>query len=211
MLASHAGFFIRKAELTGDAYFAVLARSAIWGRDAFLNRDNKVASYYWASMDAGAGKFPHHAWWQIGLLTDYLISENSYRSHGRIVFWTGFFTPKVGPHKTFGFQSGKVFGKSADLMLRKDIISGGSPYLDFLVAFNEDDNKVFVFLLNNSAKAIDEKISLQLNADFGAREIEYIQLFYQNGIKEIFQFKEEFHWINLPPSSLKIIEITLTP
>ena len=84
-----------------------------WGRDAFVNEETGVASYYWNRFDHGAGLFPHHAWWQIGWIYDYLLAEAELRSNGKISFPRGFMTPKVGTHRTAGFASGIVDGKKA--------------------------------------------------------------------------------------------------
>jgi hypothetical protein len=83
-------------------------------RAAFLNPGTQVASYYWNTMNAGPGGFPHHAWWQLGLITDYLVSEIQLRSGGAITFPRGFVTPKVGPHACFGFVPGQIFGAPAN-------------------------------------------------------------------------------------------------
>jgi len=207
LLASHAGLFIRIAQITGDEYFATLARSAIWGRDAFLNPENKVASYYWLSMDAGAGKFPHHAWWQIGLLTDYLLSEISYRSQGAIDFPAGFFTPKVGPHKTFGFKDGKVFGKSASLMMRKNIIVSGNSNLDYLAAWDKHEKNLYVFLLNNSAISMEEQISLKLPHDMGIADLANVKLYKENGELETLINSRGYQSLVLLPFSMRVLEI----
>ncbi len=45
-------------------------------------------------MNKGAGPYPHHAWWQIGWITDYLLAEAQLRSDGQITFPRGFVTPK---------------------------------------------------------------------------------------------------------------------
>jgi hypothetical protein len=106
LLASHNGMFVRMFSLTGDSLFLNMARAAAWGRDAFVDPKTNVASYYWTAMDEGPGPFPHHAWWQIGWITDYLMSEIQLRSRQKVIFKRGFITPKVGPHQPYGFSSG---------------------------------------------------------------------------------------------------------
>ncbi|MBS1601131.1 MAG: glycerophosphoryl diester phosphodiesterase, partial [Bacteroidetes bacterium] len=115
-LCSHAGLFIRLAGLTHDTLFAEMARAAAIGRDAFVDSATSVASYYWNTMNRGAGPYPHHAWWQIGWITDYLLAEAELRSGGRIHFPRGFMTPKVGPHESVGFAPGVVNGVAARLV-----------------------------------------------------------------------------------------------
>jgi hypothetical protein len=148
-LASHAGLFIRIYKITGDPVFADLARSAAIGRDAFVDPKTSVASYYWQAMNKGAGPYPHHAWWQIGWITDYLLSEAELRSDGKVSFPRGFVTPKVGPHQTYGFEAGKIFGQTADLIIREGLVQTGNPVIDPILAKSDSGDKLFVVLLNN--------------------------------------------------------------
>ena len=125
-----------------------MARSAAIGQDAFVNTKTGVASYYWRSMDAGSGPFPHHAWWQIGWITDYLMAEAELRSGGRVVFPRGFITPKVGPHQSYGFAPGTAFGKKANLRIIVDGVNISNPSLEHIVAESEDKSTVHILLLN---------------------------------------------------------------
>lgn len=159
LLASHAGLFVRLHRLTGEPLFRDFARAAAWARDAFVEPVTGVASYYWNAMNRGAGPYPHHAWWQIGWITDYLISETELRSAGAIAFPRGFFTPKVGPHASYGFAPGTLFGEAA--ALRWAELPTGSPAVDSLVAEATGAKKFYVVLLNNSAHAV----SAQVRAD----------------------------------------------
>lgn len=150
LLASHAGMFVRLYALTGDALFLQMARTAAWGRDAFVNKSNSVASYYWNGFDNGPGKFPHHAWWQIGWITDYLLSEIELRSMGNIKFPRGFITPKVGPHQTYGFEAGSVYGHKALLFLRPEVLDVENPAIDYYMSLSSDAKKLYIFFLNNN-------------------------------------------------------------
>lgn len=149
LLASHAGMFIRFFALTKDSLFLKMARAAALTKDAFVDPATGVASYYWSAMNKGAGPFPHHAWWQLGWITDYLMSELFLRSQGHIAFPAGFVTPKVGPHKTFGFGSGKVFDKEVDLVLMEKLVSFDNPNIDYLCALDRKYKKFYLFVLNN--------------------------------------------------------------
>ncbi|MBV6654352.1 MAG: hypothetical protein KI786_11380, partial [Mameliella sp.] len=164
LLASHAGLFVRMANLTGNPFFAALARAAAWGRDAHVNPETSVASYYWWQMDRGAGNFPHHAWWQIGWLMDYLIAEANYRSQGKIDFPGGFMTAKVGPHKPYGFEPGLICGDSAQLIFHPETVGGLPPSTDWLMAKSTADNSIYlIFIQNDTAPAM-----LSLQIDFTA-------------------------------------------
>lgn len=157
LLASHAGLFIRVHQLTGDPLLRDLARAAVVGRDAFVEPATSVASYYWVGMNAGAGSFPHHAWWQIGWITDYLLSEASLRSEGRIAFPRGFFTPKVGPHASYGFAPGKLFGESVDLGWAA--VDTGNPDVEHVLARSRDGKRLYVLLLNDRPDESVAKVS----------------------------------------------------
>lgn len=159
-LASHAGMFLRIYQLTKEPVFADMARAAAIGRDAFVDSKTSVASYYWQAMNKGAGPYPHHAWWQIGWITDYLLSEAALRSEGKISFPRGFVTPKVGPHQTYGFAAGTVNGQPADLVLREGFLQNAQPAIDYILAENTSQNEAYIVLLNNSTRASNGKITL---------------------------------------------------
>ncbi len=146
LLASHAGLFLRVYRLTGETLFRDFARSAAIGREAFVDPETKVASYYWRTMNAGAGPFPHHAWWQIGWITDYLMAELTVRSEGNVTFPRGFFTPKVGPHASYGFAPGSVYGDAAELGWGEAGVD--NPAIDCVIARAVDSPRVYLLLMN---------------------------------------------------------------
>ncbi|AKD58066.1 glycoside hydrolase family protein [Spirosoma radiotolerans] len=159
-LCSHAGMFIRMYQLTKEPIFADMARSGAIGRDAFVEPKTSVASYYWDRMNKGSGPYPHHAWWQIGWLTDYLMAEAELRSGGKIVFPRGFVTPKVGPHQTYGFGAGTIYGQPASLLIQEGLVQSGSPVIDYILARSADQKKLYVILLNNRAQATKTTVKL---------------------------------------------------
>ena len=159
-LASHAGMFIRMHQITKEPIFADMARAAAIGRDAFVDSKTSVASYYWAAMNKGAGPYPHHAWWQIGWITDYIMAEAELRSEGKVTFPRGFVTPKVGPHQTYGFEPGTVYGKKAKLVIRDGFVTDNLPVVDYVLSENAENNEAYIVLLNNRAQATDGKIVL---------------------------------------------------
>jgi len=146
LLASHAGLFLRVYRLTGETLFRDLARSAAIGREAFVDPATRVASYYWRNLNAGAGRFPHHAWWQIGWITDYLMAELTVRSEGKVSFPRGFFTPKVGPHASYGFAPGSVYGDAAELGWGEAGVD--NPAIDCVIARAVDSPRVYLLLMN---------------------------------------------------------------
>jgi hypothetical protein len=152
LLASHAGMFVRMFELTKDSIFIDMARAAAWGRDAFVDPASHVASYYWSTMNAGPGPFPHHAWWQIGWIMDYLLSEASLRTNQLITFPRGFLTPKVGPHQPYGFATGKLFNEEVELHLPKKAIQLTNEKIDYFCAKGVASETYYVVLMNNSTE-----------------------------------------------------------
>lgn len=159
LLASHAGMFVRMFDITGDSIFIDMARTAVNGKDAFVEKKTGVASYYWDSFDRGAAGFPHHAWWQIGWIMDYLMSEAEIRSKGDISFPRGFITPKVGPHQTLGFANGKIYGKDARLVLSPNLIKTDNPLCDYLTIISDSD--LYIVAMNSFSKEIKVNISTQ--------------------------------------------------
>ena len=183
LLCSHAGMFVRLYAMTGDRLLLDMARAAAWARDAFVDPATSVASYYWNRMNNGPGRFPHHAWWQVGWIVDYLISEIMMRSDGAVDFPGGFVTPKVGPHKCYGFAAGKIFDKTASLCLPPEAIDVSEPQVDYLCALEENDKVFYVMLLNNSTS--DREVQVTLRADRilpGKRcDIRHVALFDASG------------------------------
>lgn len=209
LLASHAGMFIRMFSLTKDSLFLTMARAAAWGRDAFVDQKTGVASYYWDAMNKGAGPFPHHAWWQIGWITDYLMAEVDLRSGGRISFPRGFITPKVGPHQSYGFAPGKVYGQSASLTLIAGLLKTESAALDHVIAVDEVQKKCFLILLNNSVKGLQTKVRIDTEKLPGivGTAIKKASFIASDGKKVA--PAETGKWMNvaLDPYGLKVIEI----
>lgn len=158
LLASHAGMFVRMFRLTGDRIFLDMARAAAVGRDAFVDDETAVASYYWNAMNRGAGPYPHHAWWQMGWITDYLLAELEARSDGKISFPAGFITPKVGPHRTFGFAPGKVYGEEARLVMIPGFAKSDNPNVEVLMA--ETDADIILMLMNDLGTSQSASITI---------------------------------------------------
>ncbi|MDJ1504198.1 beta-L-arabinofuranosidase domain-containing protein [Xanthocytophaga agilis] len=208
-LASHAGMFIRLFAITQDSLFLDMARAAAWGRDAFVHQPTGVASYYWRTMNAGAGPYPHHAWWQIGWITDYLLSEVSLRSEGKITFPRGFITPKVGPHQTYGFANGKIFGQLTRLYMPDGLIQVDDPQVDYWTATAVQTPRIFVLLLNNDdqAKTSTLKLNSQKILRNGQATIRSVELWDAKG-KQIKQLDTSGKWnVSVPAFGLTIAVI----
>lgn len=209
LLASHAGMFLRMFSITKDSLFLTMSRAAAWGRDAFVDQKTGVASYYWDAMNKGAGPFPHHAWWQIGWIMDYLISEANLRSDGQISFPRGFITPKVGPHQTYGFAAGKVYGTTASLILEQGLLKAESPYLEYITALNADQRKCFVVLMNNSHQKLNTQVQLNPGKIPGhsAAVSKELALIDKDGKRSLLSGNSNSLNIELAPFGLKVIEL----
>lgn len=168
LLASHAGMFVRMYRLTGDKLFLNMARAATIGRDAFVDDETAVASYYWNAMNRGAGPYPHHAWWQMGWITDYLLAELELRSNGKIYFPAGFITPKVGPHRTYGFSSGSVFGDEAHLVMIPGFATSDNPNVEIVMA--QTNSETILMLLNDLGTT--QKANIHITSEDSARDVE---------------------------------------
>ncbi len=206
LLASHAGLFVRIYELTHDSVYLNMARAAALGRDAFVDQKTSVASYYWSKMNAGPGEFPHHAWWQIGWLTDYLLSEAEMRSAGKITFPHGFISPKVGPHKTYGFAPGNIYGNKASLSVREGLLKAESPYLDFMTAANPETKNIYFILLNSDDELLKTTITLDSDALIRGSKIKRLSWINESGKTELIKVNEVNLKIEIPPFGVKVIE-----
>lgn len=210
LLASHAGMFVRLFGLTKDSLYLDMARAAAWGRDAFVHQPTSVASYYWRAMNNGAGPYPHHAWWQIGWITDYLLSEVSLRSDGKISFPRGFVTPKVGPHQTYGFAPGKIFGKEASLHLPKGMLEIENPKVDYMGAMPTASGTAFVILLNNDTKVQTTQLKLAYNRLLPGKKIQVQKMKLLNNqgkLEKELPISGNFS-LQIPALGLAIVEIT---
>lgn len=163
LLTSHCGLYTRLAAITGDSLFVDLARTAAIAREEFLHPDTKIATYYWSQFNRGPGPFPHHAWWQLGWIVDYLLCEAECRSDGLIAFPRGFVTPKVGPQRITGFAPGRIGDDEANLILHPGLVRTGCPDLDCLTALSTDGRRLYVVLLGSSAHENRGRITLNVS------------------------------------------------
>lgn len=206
LLASHAGMFIRMHQLTGEPIFADMARAAAIGRHAFVDEKTGVASYYWKGMNAGAGPFPHHAWWQVGWITDYLMAEAELRSNGKIVFPRGFITPKVGSHQSYGFAVGSIFGQKALLKMIPDALTVSNPSIEYVVSSSESGEKIWMTLLNQENEMQCGKVKIDFDA-FESRTLKSVKVLDNKGA-DIEKKESNDDWeISVPGFGLVVLEI----
>lgn len=208
LLASHAGMFVRMYTLTGDSLFLNMARTAAIGRDAFVDMKTGVASYYWDSMNDGAGPFPHHAWWQVGWIMDYLISEADMRSQGKISFPRGFIAPKVGPHQSYGFTAGSIFGDKADLIMRGGLFNIDNQYIEYITAINAKTKNLYLIVMNNDdqEQVLIPAINTALLFPKKNIQITNVSLIAGDGISKLLQADTSAWRLNLDPYGLAVLK-----
>lgn len=149
LLTSHCGLFVRLYQQTGDRMFLDLARAAATAREAHLAPDTHIATYYWSQFDRGPGPFPHHAWWQLGWIADYVFAEAEMRSEGQIAFPRGFMTPKVGPQQVFGFEPGTVYGQKASPVMIDGLFEASNTNMEVLAATTIDRSALYLIVMNS--------------------------------------------------------------
>jgi hypothetical protein len=205
LLASHAGMFIRMFDISGERIFADMARSTAIGRHAFVDEKTSVASYYWKAMDNGPGPFPHHAWWQVGWITDYLFAEIELRSNGKITFPRGFITPKVGPHQSYGFEAGEIFGQKALLKMVPDAVSVSNPSIEYIVSSSEAGDKIWVTLINQGSEIQNGDLKTDFAA-FSTGKLKSSKVLNNTGA-EIEKKETNKDWeISIPALGLVVVE-----
>ncbi|MEJ1239207.1 glycerophosphoryl diester phosphodiesterase [Chryseolinea sp. T2] len=183
-LASHTGLFIRIFQLTGDSLLLNMARAGAIGRDAFVEPSTSVASYYWQAMNKGSGPYPHHAWWQIGWITDYLMAEAQLRSNNQVIFPRGFVTPKVGPHQSYGFENGKIYNESARLIIREELFKLKNPNLECIMASSTDGNRLYAIVMNDVNEPISDALQIDINSFQPGKAVKKITLVGENKVLE---------------------------
>ncbi|MDD4426968.1 MAG: hypothetical protein PHG64_01015 [Paludibacter sp.] len=179
LLSSFAGMFVRLYKETGERLFLDMARASANGRDNFVDEKSGIASYYWAHFNKVALPYPQHAWWQIGWIMDYLISEAELRSNGKIYFPRGFITPKVGPHKITGFNNGVINGEKVNLIIDEKLIDNKNPDLEILTAQTKN-NKSNYFIVMNS-----RNVSTEMDIKLGKNKEQFLETIEPFGIKII--------------------------
>jgi hypothetical protein len=122
--------------------------------------------YYWSGFEdlkRTVLAFPHHAYWQIGWITDYLLSEVHLRSQGKVDFPGGFITPKVGPHVSYGFAPGTLFGSKANLVMPEGLIKSDNSNVEYITALSEAGDKLYVLVLNQATTEQTPALSIDLS------------------------------------------------
>jgi hypothetical protein len=213
LITSFTGLFIRLHELTKDAVFLDMARGAARGRHAFMDPESGQTVYYWKDVNRIKERvmtFPHQAYWQIGWITDYLLSEVKLRSGGKVVFPRGFMTPKVGPHQAYGFEPGTIFSAKASLRMPESLLESNNPSLEWLAAVNEKEKKLYLMVLNQSVEPQAGSVKIDLSKVVENRKVGLGALKVLQGEKLINQSASEGKLgLKLASWGLSVIELSL--
>lgn len=167
LISSFTGLFIRIYEYTGEPVFLTMARAAARGRNTYVDQESGQAIYYWHSLEnlqKGATMFPWHAYWQIGWITDYILSEIHLRSSGNIQFPYGFMTPKVGSHVTYGFEAGDIYGREGELIFRPDMVECDNADVEYMLAQSPDQSKLYLMVLSQSP--LNQSCTMKIDLSF---------------------------------------------
>jgi hypothetical protein len=221
LIPSFAGLYTRIYELTQDSLFLYMARTASRGRDAFIDTTSGQSLYYWNKLDRvekEIGAFPHQAYWQVGWITDYLLAETHLRSHGEIAFPYGFMTPKVGPHVSYGFAPGSVFGEKANLVMPEGLVKNNNPQMESLAALSVNGDILYIILLNQSPReqtggiTIDpDKLTPGRKTDWTSEKIlSGDRKVLQGGLTRLQRTAGKFN-CRLPAWGMGVVCIKLTP
>lgn len=197
-------------QLTKEPILADMARAAAIGRDAFVDPKTSVASYYWQAMNRGAGPYPHHAWWQVGWITDYLLAEAELRSGGKVTFPRGFVTPKVGPHQTYGFAPGTVYGDKANLIIREGLLQANSPSVDYILSRSATSNKVYAALLNSRAQPTQFSFSVDKTKIGTGQNVQITRMQWLDSGSNV-NAKDGQVSLEIPPFGIKVLAVTYAP
>jgi hypothetical protein len=72
-------------------------------------------------------------------------------------------TPKVGPHRTFGFAPGTIFGHQADLIFRQGMLKCDNADLEFIAALSGDKKTLYLLAINQSPDMASGTLGIDLS------------------------------------------------
>ena len=84
------------------------------------------------------------------------------------MFPRGFVTPKVGPHESYGFAPGRIYGEEARLVSQEGLVTCDNPNVEYIIAKN--DKKTFVVLLNDLGEEV--KAGIKINTGSVVKDME---------------------------------------
>ncbi len=220
MLAHHAPWMLRIAQLSGDQLYKDAAYNAVIGRYA------NFPGYYFTSLHTTVYQQPdyplypyfdirynaifyNHIWPHIALIQDFLVSDAYMKSGGKVSFPSvyapgyAFLTSKV-----YGHKPGEIFGnKNINLWFPANAIKSSSIALNHL--FGRSENDTWLVLMNSTDKPAATEIYLNPGIIRWNYDQEYaIVTYFVNGDSEKGTFKNGLLRAEVPPEGLTAIKIT---
>ena len=116
-------------------------------------------------------------------------------------------TPKVGPHQTYGFAPGKIYGATASLVLRNGMLSTKNSYLDYFAALDEKNQKIYFMLLNNDDENLNTTIDLVLNNIVNGATFKSAAWLNQQGKSMVSIVHQDRIPVQMAPYGIKVMEI----
>lgn len=77
-----------------------------------------------------------------------------------LLFPRGFVTPEAGPHQTYGFQPGKIYGEPAELIIRDGLLEIQEPNIEFITSQSPSRKRLFVVLMNRQNESLGASVGL---------------------------------------------------
>ena len=68
----------------------------------------------------------------------------------------------MGPHQSYGFAPGKIYGQPANLVIREGLIRINNPNIEHVTALSVDGKKLFVLLLNDIGEISNAEVFMDV-------------------------------------------------
>ncbi|MGB7158891.1 MAG: hypothetical protein WBD40_12535 [Tepidisphaeraceae bacterium] len=171
LLANHAPWMLRLAQLTGDQLLHDVARNAVVGRYANFPgyHINTARTTVYEKVDYPLREYKaltynsfhfNHIWPHIALVVDYLVSDAYTKSDGAIDFPSRYAEGYAYIRsKVYGDRPGSFYGdKDVWLWMPKDLVSIDSPQINHVSA--RGNGKLYLALLNQSPAEVNAAVKL---------------------------------------------------
>jgi hypothetical protein len=137
------------------------------------------------------------------------LSEAALRSGGNVQFPRGFITPKVGPHQSYGFADGKIYGTPAKLLLKEGLLRVENPYLDYYCAVNTTQQKLYLLLLNDGKAELATAIQMDYTKLLDGKPVTPtgIVLLNRNGSRQRIAATSPLQ-VSIPAYGIQVVEIS---
>lgn len=171
LLANHAPWMLRLAQLTGDSFLHDVARNAVVGRYANFPgyHINTARTTVYEKADYPLREYKaltynsfhfNHIWPHIALVVDYLVSDTFAKSGGAIDFPSRYAEGYAYlKSKVYGDRPGTFYGhENVWLWMPKDLVTIDSPQINYVSA--RGNGKLYLALTNQSAAELNATVKL---------------------------------------------------